>query len=269
MAFMSGPYAEDHLADVKGLSAISQRFLAEAAQRGYTGELVLPDGTKVKMQHGDTLEAKPPHGGWKKFAITAAVLVGGGVAAASLPAGAAATSAGTTAGTTAATTAATAGPGLFSRLAGPIISGVATLGSTAIQAHANSEAVKAEQDAAAKALALQDKMFEQHRADEAPYRQIGTGALGLLGQGMGIDMTPPPTPEAQSSSAFNTAKTTAQQTGTLASMGPPPAPPQTSMPTNPALGTEPMVRVYSPGGQVGQVPQSKLQAALAAGGRMA
>lgn len=88
MGFFSDPYAEGHAHDIAALGPWNQRILAEAAQRGYSGDLVLP-GVTYKMDHGDVVAQNKQGGGWTKFAITAAALVGGGIAAGGgLPAGA-------------------------------------------------------------------------------------------------------------------------------------------------------------------------------------
>lgn len=167
--------------------------------------------------------------------------------------GAAGTGAATTVGTSAGTAA--AGGSFWSRLAGPLIGAGAGVASTAIQAHSNSEAAKLEAEAADKALALQTKMYEERRSDEQPYRQIGTGALGLLGQGMGIDMTPPKPAAPLPVGGSQTPAATANSGGTMAALGPP----------QPAAAPS-MVTVKSPTGQVGQIPAAMLPNALAAGG---
>lgn len=253
--------------------AAGQPFDANAADaRLKAVGIELPPGmwiSKGKVQH----ENMTVDNIGKALKIALPVAMGASLLAGPIGAGAAAgggATAGAGAGASGAAAggvAAAAGPSIWKSLAGPLIGAGTAIGSAAIQAHSNSEAVKAEQEAADKALALQERMFNQRRADEAGFRQISTGALGLLGQGMGIDMTPPvPEQPPQTSQAAATNAMNGATAGTLAQMGPPP---QMSMPTNPALGSEPMVRVYSPTGSVGQVPQSKLQAALAAGGRMA
>jgi hypothetical protein len=71
----------------------------------------------------------------------------------------------------------------------PLIVGAASAGATVYGAHKASQAAK---DAAQtqtnygnKALDLQKQMYEQDRADQAPYRNISYGALNTLGSMMG------------------------------------------------------------------------------------
>ncbi len=70
------------------------------------------------------------------------------------------------------------------------IGGIAAAGSSIAGAKmasgATKDAAKTQAASADKALAIQKQMYDQTRTDEAPYRQLGAGAVGLLGQGLGL-----------------------------------------------------------------------------------
>jgi hypothetical protein len=207
---------------------------------------------------------------WKQFVMMAATVAAPGIAYAAMPAAATAgaTPFGATgpgivagpgiggvegaAGLGGGTAATAGGTGLFSKLAGPLIAGGTQIGSAAIQAKSNSDAAKLESEAAEKALALQRQMYEERRADEAGYRRIGNGALGLLGQGMGIDMTPQPAAPAPA---------TAPQTsgGPMGALGPPASPqaPQVAF-----------TSMRAPNGMVLQIPNDKVQQARSYGAQV-
>lgn len=232
-----------------------------------TGSAQLPKGYKLNAGTGqieqDTFLNR--HGDTLLWALPTAGIVGGAAVGAMAGGGAAAggAAAGTTAGTTAATTtAATTGFGAALKAAGPaLIGGAANLGGAAIAAHSNTEAAKIQAESADKALAQAKEIWQTQRADEAPYRQIGTGALGLLGQGMGINMTPPPAaPAAPAAPPANG--------GTMSSMGPPPAAAPTAAPAPPG-GTNGLVSVRNPQtGLVHLIPQDQVAAAQQRGGQV-
>lgn len=60
------------------------------------------------------------------------------------------------------------------------------------------KAANAQKDAAAQSVAEQRRQYDQTRADQAPWRDVGTGALGKLSSLYGINQQAPTTPEAQS-----------------------------------------------------------------------
>lgn len=155
------------------------------------------------------------------------------------------------------------------------------------QADANKTATKTESESADKALAQLKEQYDLERADNAPYRQIGTGALANLGYLSGIDMTPTADPRAAAVQVRQSVEDTARATRDANS---PISPGQraaleklghsggwVSGPARKALGqidaraanpqTNPggMVRVKSPTGQIGVIPASMLTKALQAG----
>jgi len=67
-----------------------------------------------------------------------------------------------------------------------IISAGSAVGGALINKSANDNATKAQSDAADKAVALTQQMYEQDRADMAPYRNIGAYSLGQLGHLTGM-----------------------------------------------------------------------------------
>jgi hypothetical protein len=71
-----------------------------------------------------------------------------------------------------------------------IIGGGAAVGGAAIQAGAQTKAAEIQAQTQAAALAQAKAIYEQQRADEAPYRGLGAGAVGNLQYLSGI--TPPP-----------------------------------------------------------------------------
>lgn len=195
-------------------------------------------------------------------------LFGGGSAVA--PVGGSAVGSSATGGTTAATVAADGTPFVAGPVAGTGLAGVDTAGLTApavgsslwktiataaipaatnlvgakIQTDANSKAAQITADQADRALAQAKQIYDTNRADLAPYRVEGVSSLAALNSHLGL---PAPT------------QTPSAPTQTLASLGQQPAT---------TTGAEPMVNMLSPQGQPGQVPQSKVQQALAAGGKL-
>lgn len=119
------------------------------------------------------------------------------------------------------------------------------LASAKIQTNANDKAAQITADQADRALAQAKAIYDQNRSDLEPYRQEGVSSLALLNSHLGL---PAPT-QTQSP---------APPSSTLASLGP-----------QQNTQAEPMVNMLSPSGQPGQVPQSKVQQALAAGGKLA
>ena len=69
---------------------------------------------------------------------------------------------------------------------GTIIGAGTALGGALIQKSSSDKATDAQTDAANKAVALTEKMYEQDRADYAPYRNIGAFSLGQLGHLTGM-----------------------------------------------------------------------------------
>lgn len=81
-----------------------------------------------------------------------------------------------------------------------LISGGAAVGGAAISARGQSTAADKQAEAIQKGIDLQEKMYHQDRADLAPYRELGGGAVGNLAYGMGIPKpapasTPPVLPQ--------------------------------------------------------------------------
>ena len=73
------------------------------------------------------------------------------------------------------------GSGLSSLLGGGGIAGpLARLGGSALQAYTASKAANAQTQAGNQALDVYKGIYDQNRADMAPYRQIGTDAIGQL-----------------------------------------------------------------------------------------
>jgi hypothetical protein len=153
------------------------------------------------------------------------------------------------AGTTAATAA--GGNSLLHALLPSIIGAGATIGGTAISAHANTEAAKLQAEQADKALQLQKEQYALQRQDTAPYRALGQGAVGNLGYLSGIDVASK-VPEL---SATVPKVPYGQQAASLSTLGAPPAAPQ---------ATFQMMR--APNGLVVKVPADKVQEATQRGG---
>ncbi len=132
-----------------------------------------------------------------------------------------------------------------------------------VQSNQASKATQAQVDAANKALALQSNIYQQQRADLAPYRNAGTSSLSALTYGLGLDPSKSAdttTPYFQQQAAQNTAAIPVQRSPT-----PTQAVPRGTI-SSLAGGT---VNMISPDGRPALVPQNQVQAALQAGGRMA
>lgn len=71
-----------------------------------------------------------------------------------------------------------------------LITAGASLGSALIGRSAANNAEKEQQQATDQALGLQRDMYQQTRADLAPYRNVGSGAVGTLGALMGLPSGP-------------------------------------------------------------------------------
>lgn len=95
-----------------------------------------------------------------------------------------------------------------------IIGGGAAVGSAAIASRGQSKAADKQAEAIEKGIALQREMYQQDRADMAPYRGLGGGAIGNLAYLSGINLP------AEAKPADPAAPLTKDQT--LASLGLPP-----------------------------------------------
>ncbi len=145
----------------------------------------------------------------------------------------------------------------------------ANLAGNYLQSRQVDKAVQAQVDAANKALDLQSNVYQQQRADLAPYRNVGSASIGELSRLMGLpagsDTT---TPYFQQQAQAQQA--TAQQNQQAQNRQPPAAPSQ-AVPrggTISGLG-DGFVNMVSPDGRPARVPQAQVNAALQAGGRMA
>jgi hypothetical protein len=179
-------------------------------------------------------------------------------------------------------TGAAAAPSIWDRIFGKsttdkIITGAgmgANLAGSIIQSRQASKAAEAEKEAADKALALQSNIYQQQRSDLAPYRNAGASSLSALTYGLGLDPSKSAdttTPYfAQQAQGQNTA---AQQTSQAQNRMPPAAPsqamPRTSLSAISAPAANGFVNMVSPDGRPARVPQNQVQAAMAAGGRLA
>lgn len=109
-------------------------------------------------------------------AIPSTAVQAGGVTGGILP--------GTEAGLAA--SAPSASTSLLSQWLVPAIQAGAGFGGALIQKRASDNAVKAQTEAADKALELTKQQYEQDRADYAPYRNLGAFSLGQLGHLVGM-----------------------------------------------------------------------------------
>ncbi len=157
----------------------------------------------------------------------------------------------------------------------------ANLAGSIIQSRQASKAAEAEQAAAEKALALQSNIYQQQRADLAPYRNAGSSSLSALTYGLGLDPsksadTTTPYFQQQAQAQNNAVPQNAQRNPNSPATQPiqagnytgGTAVPRTSLTalSSPSSG---MVAMRSPDGRPAQVPQNQVQAALAAGGSLA
>ncbi len=182
----------------------------------------------------------------------------------------------------AATGAAAAAPNIFDKIFGPtkadkaLTAGkiAANLAGSIIQSRQASKAAEAEKEAADKALALQSNIYQQQRSDLAPYRNAGASSLSALTYGLGLD----PSKSADTTTPYfqqqaQAQNTAAQQTSQAQNRMPPAAPsqavPRTSLSAISAPAANGFVNMVSPDGRPARVPQNQVQAAMAAGGRLA
>jgi hypothetical protein len=164
-----------------------------------------------------------------------------------------------------------------------IMSGLGMAGGLAgslIQSNQADKATKAQQEAAAKALELQSNIYQQQRADLAPYRQAGASSLSALTYGLGLDPsktadTTTPYFQQQFAAQQNQVPQNAQRNPGSPTTQPIPAGNYTGGQAVPrvsslaATGQDGTVSMMSPDGRQARVPQNQVQAALAAGGRLA
>ncbi len=154
------------------------------------------------------------------------------------------------------------------------------LAGSLIQSHQADKATQAQVDAANKALALQSNIYQQQRADLAPYRNAGASSLSALTYGLGLDPsksadTTTPYFRQQFDAENNAVPQNAQRNPNSPTTQPIPAGNYTGGQAQPRVsslaGTAPdgTVAMMSPDGRQARVPQNQVQAALAAGGRLA
>ncbi len=164
-----------------------------------------------------------------------------------------------------------------------IMSGLGMAGGLAgslIQSNQADKATKAQQEAAAKALELQSNIYQQQRADLAPYRQAGASSLSALTYGLGLDPskqgdTTTPYFQQQGQALNNAVPQNAQRNPGSPTTQPIPAGNYTGGQAVPRVSSlaptagDGTVSMMSPDGRQARVPQNQVQAALAAGGRLA
>lgn len=162
----------------------------------------------------------------------------------------------------------------------------------AMNSSASKSAAKTQAASDKEALALQERMYQQDRSDLgqtredlAPFRALGGGAAGLLGQGLGVNMTPPESkagPWAQTSGSIakpmsslmpqvtpNEAMVADRMNvdnpaGKIADLQAMRGLPQAAAQQNSQSG---YVQILAPNGKVGNVPASMVDKAIAMGGR--
>jgi len=184
--------------------------------------------------------------------------------------------------------AAAANPSIWDKIFGKstadkVMSGLGMAGGLAgslIQSNQADKATKAQQEAAAKALELQSNIYQQQRADLAPYRQAGASSLSALTYGLGLDPsktadTTTPYFNQQAQAQNNAVPQNAQRNPGSPTTQPIPAGNYTGGQAVPRVsslaptGQDGTVAMMSPDGRQARVPQNQVQAALAAGGRLA
>lgn len=246
---------------------LTNRLVQDAASRRYTGELPMP-GQTLKFENGNLVAIKKTGQTWKKFAITAAALVGGGIALGSLggPAATAATASGSaTAPAVAAPTAAAVTPAavapvvakgasLWSRLATPLlttgIQAATNLYGTKMQVDAQKQAAETAAKAAEEALAWQKDVYGQRQRQLAPAIGVGNASTVRLGELMGLQTpeggyAPPPS-----------------------SQPPPPAQSPTAVPRSPSGAPDAFTPMRTPDGRIVHVPTAEVATALQRGGQI-
>lgn len=175
-----------------------------------------------------------------------------------------------------------------------IIGGGAAVAGSAISAHGAGKAADKQSDSADKALAVAKEQYDLERADNAPYRALGLGALGQLQTGMGY---PTPAPQASQTAQTATSATPAPYVvpGAQGSNGKPfpganpngpqevPNPPGLTMMDYNATWGNPKsapwwnakvqtqssyTRMQSPDGRIVNVPQAQVAEATQRGGKV-
>ncbi len=184
--------------------------------------------------------------------------------------------------------AAAANPSIWDKIFGKstadkVMTGLGMAGGLAgslIQSNQADKATKAQQEAAAKALELQSNIYQQQRADLAPYRQAGASSLSALTYGLGLDPsktadTTTPYFNQQAQAQNNAVPQNAQRNPNSPTTQPIPAGNYTGGQAVPRVSSlaptagDGTVSMMSPDGRQARVPQNQVQAALAAGGRLA
>ncbi len=212
-------------------------------------------------------------------------LEGGATLAANLGGAGALGAGGAAAGTGAA---AAANPSIWDKIFGKttadkVMTGLGMAGGLAgslIQSNQADKATKAQQEAAAKALELQSNIYQQQRADLAPYRQAGASSLSALTYGLGLDPsksadTTTPYFQQQFSAQNNAVPQNAQRNPNSPTTQPIPPGNYTGGQAVPRVSSlagtaqDGTVAMMSPDGRQARVPSNQVQAALAAGGRLA
>lgn len=208
MGFFSDPYGQQQLRDAvendPQKAEVKQRMLRLAAERHFTGTLPFP-GESYKFKDGNIV-AHNLGGGWKKFAISAAVIIGGGIAAGGGLAAGTGVEAG---GQGVAKKLPDPKPGtgregsLWNKLVGPLATTAINAGTdligTKLKVDADKKASEEAAKAAEDALAWQKDVYAQRQRQLAPAIGVGNGATVKLGELMGIPTPdggyqPPPAP---------------------------------------------------------------------------
>lgn len=94
-----------------------------------------------------------------------------------------------------------------------LIAGGAQVAGSVINSKAQGDAADKSAEAIEKGIALQDKMYTQDRADAAPYRGLGAGAVGNLAYLGGITMPQEQAPSGPTPSPYQTPKLTLANIG--------------------------------------------------------
>ncbi len=146
---------------------------------------------------------------------------------------------------------------------------IANLGGNLLQSRQVNNAVNAQTDAANRALDLQGNIYQQQRADLAPYRGLGSGAAGMLAQGVGL-------PPAQDTTIPAFQQPQMAQRSPNGPQQPIPAANYTGQQAVPRSlgslgggGMDGLVNMVTPDGRPARVPQGMVQQAIAAGGKVA
>jgi hypothetical protein len=170
-----------------------------------------------------------------------------------------------------------------------IIMGGASIVGSYIAAKGNKDAAKTQAASDDKALGQAKEIYQTQRSDQSPFRESGYGALDALNFGLGLPAVTRPDPRAPTGTPAPYVVPGAKDkngnpfpgAGMPDSYGDVGNAPIQSFPVNNNLGklgmpsimqdrrpaANSMVRVQSPSGSIGLVPQSMLQQALDAGGK--